>query len=600
VVASWQGTGQDKIGVFRSGIWILDGNGNFAWDGTLTDIVAGFGMAGDVPVPKDWNGDGQPEIAVFRPGAGQWYIDYNGNYQWDGTGSGKDVMTTLGQSGDVAIAGNWNGTGAGKPGVFRNGFWILDYNGNFQWDGTPHDITAGFGTTGDVPVLGNWNDVPIYSALVADFTASPLTGTAPLNVTFTDTTTGSPTSWTWSFGDGTTSTQQNPSHTYTAAGTYDVSLTATNVGGSNTKVKTGYVNVTETCPYDCDTTLTNPPYIDFVIYSVSCPAVNSGAWHPAVCVDNTMIRWAMAGKSTPFYSNLSPNMWKRSSCCPNPGHSWAVDSPANKPIYYAAITNPDTANVKYFSHAVAAEYLGVGDVRDSRWQDWKFFNYDELNIQIGWDHQIPNGTSSFNTTVRIDNITRVYGCGQYVPDKVRAFTIDRNDSVSPTSVPMYAPGYLLSKTGKTLIKNQIIPDDIKNVMRSLNDNQQFSISKWEFDPTTEELIVYTYDIGNPLAINDLQKKPVGKYSIRVIHDAEFEKNRAEVQQQLVQLQKTPDYQIAWIAMHTDTINDPPENYVELWVYKSTPENKKLDSTVIKGWKIFVLPVSQLPPEAGKS
>ncbi|RAX17083.1 PKD domain-containing protein, partial [Pseudarthrobacter sp. AG30] len=72
---------------------------------------------------------------------------------------------------------------------------------------------------------------PAAPAPVASFTASPTSGTAPLNVTFTDTSTGSPTSWAWDFGDGGTSTVQNPTHSYAAAGTYVAKLTATNGTG---------------------------------------------------------------------------------------------------------------------------------------------------------------------------------------------------------------------------------------------------------------------------------------------------------------------------------------------------------------------------------
>jgi PKD repeat protein len=79
---------------------------------------------------------------------------------------------------------------------------------------------------------------------VANFTGTPLSGTAPLVVNFTNTSTGSPTSWSWTFGDGGTSTAQNPSHTYTAAGTYTVSLTATNACGSDGETKTSYISVT--------------------------------------------------------------------------------------------------------------------------------------------------------------------------------------------------------------------------------------------------------------------------------------------------------------------------------------------------------------------
>ncbi|MEZ5358226.1 MAG: PKD domain-containing protein [Candidatus Zixiibacteriota bacterium] len=81
---------------------------------------------------------------------------------------------------------------------------------------------------------------------VADFVGSPTAGYAPLTVNFTDLSTGAPTSWSWDFGDGSgTSTAQNPSYTYTAPGTYTVSLTASNAYGSDGEVKTGYITVYE-------------------------------------------------------------------------------------------------------------------------------------------------------------------------------------------------------------------------------------------------------------------------------------------------------------------------------------------------------------------
>jgi PKD repeat protein len=77
----------------------------------------------------------------------------------------------------------------------------------------------------------------------AAFTASSLTGSAPLTVQFTDSSTGSPTSWVWDFGDGSTGTAQNPSHEYTTAGTYTVSLTATNAEGSSTNTASQTITV---------------------------------------------------------------------------------------------------------------------------------------------------------------------------------------------------------------------------------------------------------------------------------------------------------------------------------------------------------------------
>jgi PKD repeat protein len=78
----------------------------------------------------------------------------------------------------------------------------------------------------------------------ADFEASPTTGDAPLEVTFTDLSANAPTEWAWDFGDAGTSTEQDPTHTYTTVGSFTVSLTATNVAGSDTEEKLDYIEVT--------------------------------------------------------------------------------------------------------------------------------------------------------------------------------------------------------------------------------------------------------------------------------------------------------------------------------------------------------------------
>ena len=76
------------------------------------------------------------------------------------------------------------------------------------------------------------------TAPIANFTSNPTTGIAPLNVAFTDKSTGLPISWSWDFGDGATSTEQNPTHTYSSAGTYTVNLTVSNANGTNSKTTT--------------------------------------------------------------------------------------------------------------------------------------------------------------------------------------------------------------------------------------------------------------------------------------------------------------------------------------------------------------------------
>ncbi|HOL41273.1 MAG TPA: PKD domain-containing protein [Methanospirillum sp.] len=82
----------------------------------------------------------------------------------------------------------------------------------------------------------------------ADFDAAPRSGTAPLSVSFTDTSTGNPTMWAWDFGDGATDMVANPVHTYTKEGKYTVTLTASSKYGSDTISKSEFITVT--APYD--------------------------------------------------------------------------------------------------------------------------------------------------------------------------------------------------------------------------------------------------------------------------------------------------------------------------------------------------------------
>ncbi len=81
---------------------------------------------------------------------------------------------------------------------------------------------------------------------VAGFSSNVTSGNLPLHVAFTDKSTGTLTTWNWSFGDGTYSTQQNPVHTYSKSGYYTVTLTASNSAGSNSTTKASYIKVTET------------------------------------------------------------------------------------------------------------------------------------------------------------------------------------------------------------------------------------------------------------------------------------------------------------------------------------------------------------------
>jgi PKD repeat protein len=99
------------------------------------------------------------------------------------------------------------------------------------------------------------NEVIFAVVPTADFTISgSVNGRAPQAITFTDASAGGATSWSWDFGDGQSSTDQSPTHTFTTGTAADVSLTATNDAGSNTKTTAGAVDLLD--PYWYPTSLT--------------------------------------------------------------------------------------------------------------------------------------------------------------------------------------------------------------------------------------------------------------------------------------------------------------------------------------------------------
>jgi hypothetical protein len=103
VTGDWTGAGTTKIGIYRNGQWYLDRNGNGVWEGCQVDICGGIfgGAAGDIPVVGDWNGDGLEKIGIFR--SGMWYLDFNGNGAWDGCGTDKCAGPIGGFPADLPI-----------------------------------------------------------------------------------------------------------------------------------------------------------------------------------------------------------------------------------------------------------------------------------------------------------------------------------------------------------------------------------------------------------------------------------------------------------------------------------------------------------------
>jgi streptogramin lyase len=183
-------------------------------------VVTGFEQAGYGDVTSLYAFDG----ALFAAVAGR----SEGNTIWrtmDGT--------------------SWQQVNIDGWGDSNNDFSMCDYAitsfNNQLYVGTTNYSN---GTSDITSNLANGTEIWRYEPKVtASFTATPTSGTVPLEVTFTNTSTGTLTASLWDFGDGMISTEISPTHTYQAAGVYSVTLTADSFGNTDMITKANLITV---------------------------------------------------------------------------------------------------------------------------------------------------------------------------------------------------------------------------------------------------------------------------------------------------------------------------------------------------------------------
>ena len=276
----------------------------------------------------------------------------------------KDVQgwtTPSGQTANVSNGQTASATGTYTP-VFAAGFTASRTSGkaplavHFTYSSTGSVTKClwnfGDGKTSKVPnpshtyskpgsytvtltVTGAWgkytctqpNYITVYTAPKANFSGAPKSGKAPLQVNFTDESTGLVTSWLWHFGDGTTSTEKSPNHTYNSHGTFTAKLTVYGPGGTGSKTLS--IRVTPAAP----TTVPGAPT------GVNATAGNAQAWvtfsPPA----------SNGGSAITFYTVTS-----------NPGGITA--SGASSPITVPGLTN----GAAYTFTVRATNAVGTGPV----------------------------------------------------------------------------------------------------------------------------------------------------------------------------------------------------------------------------------------------
>lgn len=190
LTGDFDGDGVDEAVIYVAGQWFVDLNGNGRWD--EGDLWIQLGTEMDRPVIGDWDGDGKDDVAIFGR---QWQRDFLRIIRDPGLPDpanlrrrslaaqpgrsveedrGEDPRSWLrrgddgslradvvdhvfkyGEHVDTPVAGDWNGDGIDQVGVFREGNWMLDVDGDGRW--TESDQRFTFGDAGDVPVVGDFD-----------------------------------------------------------------------------------------------------------------------------------------------------------------------------------------------------------------------------------------------------------------------------------------------------------------------------------------------------------------------------------------------------------------------------------------------------------
>ncbi|WP_181391743.1 PKD domain-containing protein [Methanospirillum lacunae] len=257
--------------------WVvkLDADGNLLWqkclggsgdDGTesvIQDSDNGYLIAG-------YTASDDGDVSGNHGNYDAWIVklDADGNLLWQkclgGTGE-DDARSIIQVSSDRYLVAGYTASDDGDVSGNHGDYdaWIVEIQNSDSATTTQtvdmESLLSQPGPNGGTSMLGsvnNWslNAVPTIQtnstsgssdAVQVSFTANTLTGPAPLTVAFTSACQGNPTSYIWNFGDGKTSGEINPTHTYTVPGTYSVTLKAMNANSGAIGVLPDSITVTD-------------------------------------------------------------------------------------------------------------------------------------------------------------------------------------------------------------------------------------------------------------------------------------------------------------------------------------------------------------------
>ncbi|MEN6518314.1 MAG: PKD domain-containing protein [Methanospirillum sp.] len=316
--------------------------------------------------------------------------------------------------------------------------------------------------------------IHVLGPVTANFTGDPVSVPVTKPVQFTDFSTGGPTTWLWDFGDGQTSTLQNPSHAYSAIGTYAVNLTASHSFSSNITSRPAYITVFN----PVTASFTKAPPEGRAPLTVIFTDTSGGT------PDNW--RWDFGDGTTSTAKNPPPQVY-----------SVAKDYRVNLTIWnsqWPDLTSTATATVRVYAPPVASF---TADMVVGPAPLWVNFTDTSTGNPYSW------------TWVFGDNTPSVGG-----PNQMHKYITPGNYTVT-----LLVENPAGTSTASRVITVRLSPPvaDFVGVPRAVIRNQQIQFT----DLSTNSPTVWQWDFNNDGAIDSTARNPTysyskkGKYTIKL-------------------------------------------------------------------------------------
>ncbi|NLR93399.1 PKD domain-containing protein [Flammeovirga agarivorans] len=283
---------------------------------------------------------------------------------------------------------------------------VIDYSINHEgFSAEANQVTIGVEDVVNTVTL-----VKQLLAPIADFTANRTEGDDPLTVSFTDKSTNDPTSWLWTFGDGTTSDEQHPFHTYQEAGVYTVTLKAMNETGEDEASMEDYISagLFPVAGFETDqTTVDLGTAIQFTDTSTGSPT--SWLWnfgdestsveqHPSHTYENAgtySIKLTVGNEDGEDLIMMLDYITVNEIPEVTAGFEFAVDNASSKTYHFTDISSGNPTSWLWT--------FGDGTTSDEQNPSHTYANAGEYKVMLQVENE--NGTSSSEETIVVTALT---------------------------------------------------------------------------------------------------------------------------------------------------------------------------------------------------